>query len=192
MKDEIFTSAFTDVGTHTVLSDSSPTKLGNQPNTQTPTFPASRTRIQLLRPSITKEKNSLNSKGHPLPEPELPTPLWNADLILPHEQVVSIAIDNTSVFIPGGGPPQFGFRRTDFIAANNGVHDQALFDELETAFCELIPNQSNRSCLLICVDRYHAHQFVFCIRLGSRPSLPRHADDRCSGQQPRICRAACV
>ena len=76
--------------THTVPSDSSPTKLGNQPNTQTPTFPASRTRIQLLRPSGIKEKNSLNSKGHPLPEPELPTPPRNPlESQLPHvpEQV---------------------------------------------------------------------------------------------------------
>lgn len=46
---------------------------------------------------------------------------------------MSISIDNSSVFVPGGGPPQLGFRRTDFIAANNGVHDQALFDKLETA-----------------------------------------------------------
>ncbi|KAI0345595.1 hypothetical protein BDW22DRAFT_1389348 [Trametopsis cervina] len=63
---------------------------------------------------------------------QLPTPLWNKDLVLPSEQVLAVSIDNTSVFSPGGGPGQFGFRRTDFIAANNGVHDQNLFNTLET------------------------------------------------------------
>ncbi|KAI0072191.1 hypothetical protein K474DRAFT_420644 [Panus rudis PR-1116 ss-1] len=54
-----------------------------------------------------------------------PTPLWNHPPLhlLPSEQVLSISIDNSSVFVPGGGPPQNGFRRTDFIAANNGEHN---------------------------------------------------------------------
>ncbi|KAJ7615028.1 hypothetical protein DFH06DRAFT_1240391 [Mycena polygramma] len=47
-----------------------------------------------------------------------PTPLWDK-LGLPIEQVISIKIDNTSVFVPGGGPPQYGFRRTEFIAQKN-------------------------------------------------------------------------
>ncbi|KAL0577114.1 hypothetical protein V5O48_004867 [Marasmius crinis-equi] len=45
-----------------------------------------------------------------------PTPLWNA---LP-EQVISVRIDNTSVFVPGNGDPQLGFRRTELIAVKNG------------------------------------------------------------------------
>ncbi|KAF7798258.1 hypothetical protein EIP86_009475 [Pleurotus ostreatoroseus] len=50
------------------------------------------------------------------------TPLWNHALVLPTEQVISISIDNTSVFVPGSGGPQNGFRRTEFIAAENGDH----------------------------------------------------------------------
>lgn len=33
-----------------------------------------------------------------------------------------MTIDNTSVFIPGGGAPQFGFRRGEFIAQADGDH----------------------------------------------------------------------
>ncbi|KAJ7244241.1 hypothetical protein C8J57DRAFT_1681029 [Mycena rebaudengoi] len=49
----------------------------------------------------------------------LPTPLWN-DRGRSSEQVISIKIDNTSVFVPGGGQPQYGFRRTELIAQKNG------------------------------------------------------------------------
>ncbi|KAJ7776860.1 hypothetical protein DFH07DRAFT_901530, partial [Mycena maculata] len=52
--------------------------------------------------------------GHSAP----PTPLWNP--IIPTEQAISISIDNTSVFVPGGGAPQYGFRRTEFIAQVDG------------------------------------------------------------------------
>ncbi|KAI0088591.1 hypothetical protein BDY19DRAFT_993973 [Irpex rosettiformis] len=67
---------------------------------------------------------------------QIPTPLWTGSDTTPTEQVVSISIDNSSVFVPGGSQPQLGFRRTDFIAANNGVHDQTLFDSLETGVTE--------------------------------------------------------
>jgi hypothetical protein len=57
----------------------------------------------------------------------LPTPLWNRrvspllpDLTIPNEQVIAVAIDNSSVFLPGGTNPQFGFRRTDIIAQKGG------------------------------------------------------------------------
>ncbi|KAF8895243.1 hypothetical protein BD779DRAFT_1498361 [Infundibulicybe gibba] len=57
-----------------------------------------------------------------------PTPLWNQRLIpflsVPTEQVISITIDNSSVFIPGSGPPQTGFRRTELIAQQNGSHTE--------------------------------------------------------------------
>ncbi|KAJ7085218.1 hypothetical protein B0H15DRAFT_847431 [Mycena belliarum] len=61
----------------------------------------------------------------------LPTPLWNTAGFPPTEQVISIRIDNTSVFVPGGGPPQFGFRRTEFIAQKAG-NATALDAEMET------------------------------------------------------------
>lgn len=44
-----------------------------------------------------------------------PTPLSDTT-----EQVISITIDNSSVFVPGSGGPQNGFRRTEFIAQQNG------------------------------------------------------------------------
>ncbi|KAJ3801924.1 hypothetical protein GGU11DRAFT_829733 [Lentinula aff. detonsa] len=46
-----------------------------------------------------------------------PTPLWNTVL---SEQVISLTIDNSSIFVPGGSTPQTGFRRTDLIAQGNG------------------------------------------------------------------------
>ncbi|KAJ8521706.1 hypothetical protein ONZ45_g1653 [Pleurotus djamor] len=52
-----------------------------------------------------------------------PTPLWNESPIpflpiftKPAEQPISVKIDNTSVFYPGGNNPQFGFRRTELLA----------------------------------------------------------------------------
>ena len=62
-----------------------------------------------------------------------PTPLWNEGFlhIQPREQVISVSIDNSSVFLPGGTNPQFGFRRTDIIAANNGEHTN-LITQMET------------------------------------------------------------
>ncbi|KAF8158448.1 hypothetical protein B0H34DRAFT_797835 [Crassisporium funariophilum] len=51
-----------------------------------------------------------------------PTPLWARKSLLPFlpprptEQVLAVSIDNSSVFLPGGTNPQFGFRRTDVIA----------------------------------------------------------------------------
>lgn len=51
-----------------------------------------------------------------------PTPLWNKAHLLPTEQTISITIDNSSVFVPGSGGPQFGFRRTEFIAQKDANH----------------------------------------------------------------------
>ncbi|KAF7296348.1 hypothetical protein HMN09_01104900 [Mycena chlorophos] len=58
--------------------------------------------------------------GHKIP----PTPLHNLPL-LPSEQALSVSIDNTSVFLPGGSTPQYGFRRTDLIAQINGSNSGA-------------------------------------------------------------------
>ncbi|KAF7365705.1 Glycoside Hydrolase Family 131 protein [Mycena venus] len=60
----------------------------------------------------------------------LPTPLWN-DRHRTNEQVISIKIDNTSIFVPGGGPPQYGFRRTELIAQKNSS-STSLDAEMET------------------------------------------------------------
>ncbi|KAJ3886313.1 hypothetical protein GG344DRAFT_90957 [Lentinula edodes] len=46
-----------------------------------------------------------------------PTPLWSSVV---SEQVVSLTITNSSIFVPGGSTPQNGFRRTDLIAQGNG------------------------------------------------------------------------
>ncbi|KAF9068613.1 hypothetical protein BDP27DRAFT_1383562 [Rhodocollybia butyracea] len=51
--------------------------------------------------------------GNTLP----PTPLWSTVI---SEQVISVTIDNSSVFVPGGSTPQNGFQRTDLIAQGNG------------------------------------------------------------------------
>jgi hypothetical protein len=45
------------------------------------------------------------------------TPLWS-----PLEQPITISIDNTSIFVPGGSTPQNGFRRTELIAQKDGNH----------------------------------------------------------------------
>ncbi|KAJ7644802.1 hypothetical protein FB45DRAFT_987993 [Roridomyces roridus] len=74
-------------------------------------------------PFLTAVKGQNESASHYstlLGHTSLPTPLYNAHLLIPTEQVISIRIDNTSVFVPGGGPPQFGFRRTEFIAQPTG------------------------------------------------------------------------
>lgn len=33
-----------------------------------------------------------------------------------------MAIDNSSVFVPGAGAPQYGFRRTELLAQTDGNH----------------------------------------------------------------------
>jgi len=45
-----------------------------------------------------------------------PTPLWSRQYFPFNEQVLAITIDNSSVFVPGDGTPQYGFRRTEIIA----------------------------------------------------------------------------
>ncbi|CCA67309.1 hypothetical protein PIIN_01141 [Serendipita indica DSM 11827] len=47
-----------------------------------------------------------------------PTPLWDKLFQPPQEQTISVSIDPSSVFVPGGNPAnaQNGFRRTEVIA----------------------------------------------------------------------------
>ena len=72
--------------------------------------------------------------------------------------MLSIAIDNTSVFVPGGQAPQYGFRRTDFIAANNGVHDQNLFNLLES---NVTDTERRKTIRVFDVDEVHTSDDIF-------------------------------
>ena len=112
-----------------------------------------------------------------------PTPLWQDDI---EEQALAVGIDNSSIFV-AGGTPQNGFRRTDLIAAVNGVHDaNGLIAQMEsgtTAFHVSIMSDLARP-----LNFSHEYQVVFIepndgshvwdIQLGacfvlmsSRPSL---------------------
>jgi len=73
-------------------------------------------------PYLTVVKGSTKNASHYsslLGDSVPPTPLWN-EYSSPIEQTISVTIDNSSVFVPGGAAPQFGFRRTEFIAQANG------------------------------------------------------------------------
>ncbi|KAH9891890.1 hypothetical protein C8Q73DRAFT_763344 [Cubamyces lactineus] len=113
-------------------------------------------------PFLTVVKGSENATHYSrlLDHSELPTPLWNQGLlpILPREQVISVTIDNSSVFVPGGGPPQFGFRRTDLIAAVNGEHTELLtrMEENTTIFHFSIQKDDLRP-----LNYSHEYQIVF-------------------------------
>jgi hypothetical protein len=54
------------------------------------------------------------------------TPLWGTA----EDQPFSVTIDNTSIFTPGSGQPQFGFRRTELIAQQNQSGNRTAFDAL--------------------------------------------------------------
>ncbi|KAJ7505916.1 hypothetical protein B0H11DRAFT_1851180 [Mycena galericulata] len=88
----------------------------------------------------------------------LPTPLWNLDGIFPDEQVISIRIDNTSIFVPGGGPPQYGFRRTEFIAQSNG-NSTALDAQMEVGVS--VFHFSIKADSLRPLNYTHEYQIVF-------------------------------
>ncbi|TFK40502.1 hypothetical protein BDQ12DRAFT_647510 [Crucibulum laeve] len=91
-------------------------------------------------PYLTGVKGSTQPASHYstlLGKSAAPTPLWNKRVVpflpfwtTPNEQPISVSIDNSSVFIPGSNPPQFGFRRTELIAQKNGSHT-ALVAEME-------------------------------------------------------------
>lgn len=88
-----------------------------------------------------------------------PTPLWNVFAFTPSEQVISITIDNTSIFIPGGSAPQNGFRRTELIAQKTGSQKTALNAEMEvgvTVFHFSIQMDEQRP-----LNYSHEYQIVF-------------------------------
>ena len=72
--------------------------------------------------------------------------------------MISIRIDNTSVFVPGGGPPQYGFRRTEFIAQVNGS-STALDAEMEVGVS--VFHFSIKEDLLRPLNYNHEYQIVF-------------------------------
>ncbi|KAI1788898.1 hypothetical protein LXA43DRAFT_611304 [Ganoderma leucocontextum] len=90
----------------------------------------------------------------------LPTPLWNEGLLhlQPREQVISVSIDNSSLFLPGGTNPQYGFRRTDIIAANNGEHTNLItqMESNRTTFHFSIKKDETRP-----LNYTHEYQIVF-------------------------------
>ncbi|KAF8077551.1 hypothetical protein FPV67DRAFT_1404705 [Lyophyllum atratum] len=139
-------------------------------------------------PYLTGVKGNSQNATHystlvrPLQTP--PTPLWNRQLLpflpatTPTEQTISIRIDNTSVFIPGGGTgaPQYGFRRTELIAHINGSSSTAALDEeMETGVTvfhfsirldERAPLNYNHEYQIVFIEPSDGSH-VFGIQLGS-------------------------
>lgn len=78
----------------------------------------------------------------------------------PSEQVISVTIDNSSVFVPGGGTgePQYGFRRTELIAQQNNS-SSALDEFMEvntTTFHFSISHDDSKP-----LNYSHEYQIVF-------------------------------
>lgn len=107
------------------------------------------------------------------------TPLWSPNLGSPVEQPITISIDNTSVFVPGSGTPQNGFRRTDLIAQKDGNHTalNAIADVGTTVFHVSIMEELEKP-----LNMSHEYQIVwiepndgshvFEIQLGSPFTIP--------------------
>jgi hypothetical protein len=76
------------------------------------------------------------------------------------EQAMSISIDNSSVFVPGGTPPQpqYGFRRTELIAQKNSNHTalDAIADVGTTVFHVSIQEDPTKP-----LNMSHEYQIVF-------------------------------
>ncbi|KAJ8587086.1 hypothetical protein M405DRAFT_794768 [Rhizopogon salebrosus TDB-379] len=107
-----------------------------------------------------------------------PTPLWMPEI---QEQAMTISIDNSSVFVPGGTPPQpqYGFRRTELIAQRNSNHTalNAIADVGTTVFHVSIQEDPAKP-----LNLSHEYQVVwiepndgshiFEIQLGSPFTIP--------------------
>ena len=91
----------------------------------------------------------------------------------PQEQVLAVSIDNSSVFVPGGNP-QFGFRRTDIIAAVDGEHTELIqrMEQSTTVFHfsiqkdELRPLNYNHEYQIVFIEPNDGSH-VFGIQLGA-------------------------
>lgn len=107
------------------------------------------------------------------------TPLWSPNLWSPIEQPITISIDNTSVFVPGGSKPQNGFRRTELIVQKDGNHIalNAIADVGTTVFHVSILEELEKP-----LNMSHEYQIVwiepndgthvFDIQLGSPFTIP--------------------
>ncbi|KAF8817078.1 hypothetical protein BYT27DRAFT_7075551 [Phlegmacium glaucopus] len=85
-------------------------------------------------PYLTVVKGSENASHYTtlLGSSTLPTPLWNRQYHSQfNERVIAVTIDNSSVFVPGGSIPQYGFRRTDIIA-QKAENSSSLVSAMET------------------------------------------------------------
>ncbi|KAF8657321.1 hypothetical protein AX16_002243 [Volvariella volvacea WC 439] len=91
-----------------------------------------------------------------------PTSLWSHPFY-PTEQAISVSIDNSSVFYPGGNNPQFGFRRTELIAQKN-KNPGELNEETErgtTVFHFSIRDDYKLGWERRLLDMRHEYQIVF-------------------------------
>jgi len=120
-----------------------------------------------IGPYLTVVKGTENASHYAtlLGHKTLPTPLWNKDLIphipllsKPTEQVISMTIDSSSVFYPGGSNPQYGFRRGEFLAQANGNHTALipLMEVGKTVFHVSIKLDEKRP-----LNYNHEYQIVF-------------------------------
>lgn len=134
-----------------------------------------------LDPYLSVVKGSMNASyytqllGHAFNA----TPLWSPNLWSPIEQPITISIDNTSVFVPGGSMPQNGFRRTELIAQKDGNHTalNAIADVGITVFHVSILEELDKP-----LNMSHEYQIVwiepndgthvFEIQLGSPFTIP--------------------
>ncbi|KAF9499115.1 hypothetical protein BDN71DRAFT_1503484 [Pleurotus eryngii] len=80
--------------------------------------------------TVVKGRESATHYSSVLGHTKRPTPLWNESSV-PTEQVISVRIDNTSVFFPGGNNPQFGFRRTELLAQAGKGGPAALLPDIK-------------------------------------------------------------
>jgi len=135
-------------------------------------------------PYLTAVKGSTENASHYLTllgTKVKPTLLWKnySMRVAPIEQAVSVAIDNSSVFVPGGGAPQLGFRRTELIAQANANHTalDAAMEVGVSVFHFSIMMDKQRP-----LNFSHEYQIVFIepndgthvfgVRLGSPFTLP--------------------
>ncbi|KAG1883919.1 hypothetical protein F4604DRAFT_1575153 [Suillus subluteus] len=134
-----------------------------------------------LDPYLSVVKGTMNASyytrllGHALNA----TPLWSSNLQSPIEQPMTISIDNTSIFVPGGSTPQNGFRRTELIAQKYGNHTalNAIADVGTTVFHVSILEELEKP-----LNMSHEYQIVwiepndgthvFEIQLGSPFTIP--------------------
>ncbi|KAF9561764.1 hypothetical protein CPC08DRAFT_414346 [Agrocybe pediades] len=134
-------------------------------------------------PYLTVVKGSQNASHYTtlLGKSVLPTPLWGRQILpllpfptIPNEQVVAVSIDNSSVFLPGGTNPQFGFRRTDVIAQKAGSTAN-LLPQMETGITvfhfsikldEKKPLNYNHEYQIVFIEPSDGSH-VFGIQLGS-------------------------